>query len=160
MDEKYVDGSMMHKGENPKRKKKYYAVLRGRYDEHEDEFVSGIFDDFEEYNDAVMGATGFKAKGHDTYEKAAKWYEDHIESIEAENASYRNQDGQYSPQWYAVWCVETGDFHTVATDAESERFVLGSATYKRFKYTNHVDALERCKKEHMAWQNRRKEQSV
>ena len=78
----------------PKSKKeRYYAVLRGRWDNQTDDFVTGIFRSVEEFNGAMKGATKAEGTGHDTYQGAVQWYEENIERIEVENAAFRDGNG-------------------------------------------------------------------
>ena len=124
---------------------RFYAVLRGRFDERLNDFVTGIFNSKEEYDGAVLGATRAKAKSKSTYEKAVDYYEENIEVVEIENTTFRNEVGLYSPQWYVVYPAQPGEapIHIVPTFDDANFYVKGSSTYRMKRYKTFTEAASR-----------------
>ena len=76
------------------KKKKWHVVLRGRFDEDENDFTSGAFEFLEECDAAVKGAWKAESKALDSEEEAWRYYEDKDgPQLEAQNAEFRNPAG-------------------------------------------------------------------
>ena len=129
------------------RQPRHYAVARGRFVEEIDDFITGIFNDLSDYRDAVDGATRPEMKSFSTREKAETYMEEMRERVVIQNATFRNDEGKYSPQWHACWCARSGDYDVVAEYAVAQEFAKGSA-HEIKRYPDYIKALNRCEAEY------------
>ena len=129
------------------RQPRHYAVARGRFVEEIDDFITGIFNDLSDYHDAVDGATRPEMKSFSAREKAETHMEGMRERVAIQNATFRNDEGKYSPQWHACWCARSGDCDVVAEYAVAQEFAKGS-THEIKRYPDYIKALNRCEAEY------------
>ena len=139
INEMRVDEDMEKDGE--KRSKRFYVVLRGKYDYEKQEFISGMCDHVEEHDAVVKGAHKAKSVVRDSYESAARYYEENIDAVEAENATKKNPEGVHSPVWYLV-CPKEGRAVSFIypTFEEAQVKVKGSNVHGLKKFSTYLDA--------------------
>ena len=130
-----------------RRQPRYYAVARGKFVEEVDDFITGIFETLEEYHGAVDGATRPEMKSFSTRERAEDYMREVQERVEIQNSTFRDDNGKYSPQWYACWCTRSGDYDIVADYSVAQEFAKGS-THLIKKYPDYIKARNRCEEEY------------
>ena len=126
---------------------RFYAVLRGRFDEDKDDFMSDIYDNVAAHNDAMVGAKHFKGQSFSSYHKAQEYYRSNIEAVRTKNLDFRDERGRFSFHWYAVWNVQTGETHTVPEYEDALQYVNGSPVWRHKRFSSFPEARKHCELE-------------
>ena len=118
---------------------RWYAVARGSYDEENDVFISGIFDDADRYREATNGAWNLVARSFTSHDDAAAWLEEQRPRVARVNAEYRSPNtGTFSKKWYAVWSESNGSYTIVPTYEEAKEMVSGHADLKQKSFGSYA----------------------
>ena len=78
---------------------RWYAVVRGKWDEHTEEFESGISDSLVTYNDAILHTWMPIAKSFKTKEDAQNYLRENRAAAVAEGMQFVH-GGVFSPRWF------------------------------------------------------------
>ena len=104
VDERRVDEDMRGSRPTTSRdvaERRYYVVLRGRFDEDTNTFVSGVFDNLEDFNLATHGAHCNESKSFSDRKKAEAHCNSEIGRAQAEN------NLRYDPEGTVACSVES-----------------------------------------------------
>ena len=128
--------------------KRYYAVLRGKFNEANNNFEHGIYDDAEECALVTRGAWKGKQKVFRSLEEAQWWYNEQLSNTLEENSTFFNEHKVFSEKWYAVWALEPEFWYRIVPTSEEAASLFdhradthrkGFSTYKAAD--EHIKAL-------------------
>ena len=119
---------------------KFYSVVRGRYDEEKGDFTRDVYDNVEDYNQAVSGAWQPIAKRFNTVDEAWWHQKNTLNHARVTEARYMNSEGTFSTTWYVLWDTLTKEKRITHDVDEADNYVIGYATRFRKKHGDHTKA--------------------
>ena len=96
----------------------------------------GAFGTIEEHDGAVKGARNAKAKSKSAQDEAVHWCHDNLEVTKAESATFRDLQGNCSPQWHAICNVKDGMTRVVPAHEEALQIAHGLSADEMKKCSN------------------------
>ena len=120
--------------------KRYYYVLRGKYNYEKKTFFRGFVKDHVAYCEQSEGTWNFVGNSTTHAEKMLDWMELNEPIVEAQNATYHDDQGRFSKQWYTIEDTERNVRWIVPTAEEGNGIMCGRSNAIRKKHGSYVAA--------------------